>query len=308
MEIDDILQGGWPPSTEAVRALLDEACVDAYDEYEQTVGMHCMIEDWGRLPCPVVVGGQRGTLVDVDQRDATLVGLVRLTQSGPVPIPLEEVAPDPGTPAAFMVAMYRLWRGVRPVVLEPAWLPPTANDSPGWATVCARLEALAPTDVADLVGRLYSARSANRRMVHEALGLPPPDTDSELLSAYKSKIARYIAPGPDDPMLLDEALELLDAYQAEEDDDPGLVELCVHGLEAGGDAIGAYGSLFAEFYDVMVCIAVRCVDVLSRAEDSLVSSYAERLAAVQARANGADYGYGHRLWDVLAELDGPWEE
>ena len=308
MEIDDILHGAWPPSTDAVRALLDEACVDAYDEYEQTVGMHCVIEDWGRLPCPVVVGGQRGELVEVDQREASLVGLVLLAQVAAVPIPLEDVTPDAGTPAAFMVAMYRLWRGVRPVVVEVEQPPPSESDSPDWATVRARLEALESADVTALVGKLYSARVGNRRIVHEALGLPPPDTDSELLSAYKRKLARYIAPGPDDSMLLDEALELLDAYQAEAGDDAGLVELCVHGLETGGDAIAAYGSLFSDFYDTMLDVAVRCVDLLNKAEGDLASSYARRLQAVQSAANEADYGYGDRLWDVLAELDGFCEE
>ena len=117
MEIDDILSGSWPPTDEALAALLDEACVDAYDEDEQTTGMHCVIEEYGRLPCPAVVTGHRGTLVDVDLREASLVGLVRFARMGPVPVPLEDVVPEPGTPAAFLVAMYRLWLGVRPPVV-----------------------------------------------------------------------------------------------------------------------------------------------------------------------------------------------
>jgi hypothetical protein len=118
MAIDDILGGSWPPTDKALAALLDEACVDAYDEEEQCTGMHCVIEDCGRLPCSAVVSGQRGTLVEVDLREASLVGLVRFAQMGPIPVPLEDVVPEPGTPAAFLVAMYRLWLGVRPPVVS----------------------------------------------------------------------------------------------------------------------------------------------------------------------------------------------
>ena len=55
-----------------------------------------------------------------------------------------------------------------------------------------------------------------------------------------------------------------------------------HGLEAGGDAIAAYGSLFGDFYDTMLDVAVRCVDLLNKAEGDLASSYAGRLQAVQS--------------------------
>jgi len=119
VEIEDLVRGPWPPTADAVRELLDEACVDAYGEHEQVGGMHCVIQDWGHLPCSVVVGGAPGTLIEVELREAALVGRVRLAGGPTLPIPLEDVVPSGGTPAAFMVAMYRLWRGLRPVVVEP---------------------------------------------------------------------------------------------------------------------------------------------------------------------------------------------
>jgi len=56
--------------------------VDAYDEDEQATGMHCVIEEWGSLPCSVVVVAEQGTLVDVELREAFLVGLVQTQLEG----------------------------------------------------------------------------------------------------------------------------------------------------------------------------------------------------------------------------------
>jgi hypothetical protein len=86
VEIDDILRSDWPPSDGTVRALLQTACVDAYDEYEQATSIHCVIEDWGSLPCLAVVAGATGTLVEVDLRQVLLVGLVRFGDIGPIPL------------------------------------------------------------------------------------------------------------------------------------------------------------------------------------------------------------------------------
>ena len=118
VEIDDILRSTWPPNEESLRALLDEACVDAYDEYEQATGLLCVIEEWGGVPCAIVVGEEQGMLIEAELREVTLVGHVRFGRIGPIPVPLEDVVPEPGTPAAFLVATYRLWRGLQPLVLE----------------------------------------------------------------------------------------------------------------------------------------------------------------------------------------------
>ena len=173
MEIDDILSSGWPPTDQTLAALLEEACVDAYNEYEQTTGMHCIFEEWGGFPCPAVVCGQRATLVDVDLREATLVGMVRFAQARPVPVPLEDVVPQPGTPAAFMVAMYRLWRNERPLVVEVEL--PAVDAAQGWPAVRERLAALDGSAMTELVGALYAASVGNRRRIHKALGLPAPE-------------------------------------------------------------------------------------------------------------------------------------
>lgn len=115
MEIEDILEGGWPPSCTEVRALLDEACVDAYDEYEQIMGMHSVFEEHGALPCRASVLAHAGELVTVEDRGNALVGIVDFRGLGRLPIPLEDVEPEPGGAAAFLVAMYRLWRGLEPI-------------------------------------------------------------------------------------------------------------------------------------------------------------------------------------------------
>lgn len=165
MEIDDAVRAGWPPTESTLRALLDEACVDAYDEYEQATGIHCVIDEWGGLPSPALIAGQHARVIDVDLREASVVAIVRLAGAR-VPVPLEDVVPEPGTPAAFVVAMYRMWRGLQPVVEASAR---TVADAGGWASVAARVEAASEAELITLVRALYSVSDENRRIVHDSL-------------------------------------------------------------------------------------------------------------------------------------------
>ena len=172
MEIGHILGTGWPPTERALHSLLEEACVDAYDEYEQAAGIHCVIEEWGGLPCSAVVAGQPARFTGVDLREASVVAIVRLAGAG-MPVPLEDVVPDPGTPAAFMVAMYRLWCGKEPVVVAST-SPPLFPDAGGWSLVAERVEAANATELGAIVRELYEASDANRRLVHGIFDLPAP--------------------------------------------------------------------------------------------------------------------------------------
>jgi len=74
-----------------------------------------------------LVRGNAGVLLSVEARETALVGLVQFTGVGVLPIPLEDVVPTPGAPAAFLVGMYRLW-----IPIDPAILAHQANkESPG---------------------------------------------------------------------------------------------------------------------------------------------------------------------------------
>ncbi len=117
MEIEDLLGSSWPPTRGVLQQLLEEACVDTYDVNEQLSGIHCIIEEFGALPCACGVRGNRGRLLSVEARETALVGLVDVTGVGVLPIPLEDVVAVPGAPAAFLVGIYRLWLPVEPAIL-----------------------------------------------------------------------------------------------------------------------------------------------------------------------------------------------
>lgn len=49
-------------------------------------------------PAPSWSGEEQGMLIEVELREVTLVGHVRFGRIGPIPVPLEDVVPEPGTP------------------------------------------------------------------------------------------------------------------------------------------------------------------------------------------------------------------
>lgn len=56
----------WPPSKARIRALIEEAIVDAYDDEEQRTGILTMIEQQLALPFQTVILGVRVTVERID--------------------------------------------------------------------------------------------------------------------------------------------------------------------------------------------------------------------------------------------------
>ncbi len=109
--------------------------------------------------------------------------------------------------------------------------------------------------------------------------LPVPTPDEALLAESKAKISRYVAPGPEDSFQLEAAEELVERYERQTADRRGAVDLLVHCLESGNQAIDVYGDLFEEFYSTMIEIAHRCAGLVE-ADDDLLQEFRPRLHAV----------------------------
>jgi hypothetical protein len=301
---DNFFAVPWAPDRGHLGELLDEICVDAYDPSEQVMGIYTAFEEWAGLPKPATVAGRAVHFEGVEDRDEVLAAtVVRVSER--FSVPLEDVRPLDGTPAAFLVAAYRLWRGLDPIS-------PMANDAGmpqstalGWHGARERLESWSVSEVVVVVGDLYALSQANRAIVHAKLGLDAPETDLMLLSETKSKLVHYVAPGGDDPFQLDAALDIVEHYTRQTGDHQGTMELLVAFLESGNSAIEAYGDLFSEFYEAMVDATWRCCEALEDGP-SLIDQFRPRLEALLPTANLAGRGYDEALGEVLAQLD--WDD
>ncbi|MFF7748242.1 hypothetical protein ACFZCP_03110 [Streptomyces sp. NPDC007971] len=98
------------PTTTALAAMVAEAMVDAYDEYEQLAALHAVIEDRLALPFDTAVLGVTVTVTAVRLRSGS--GIVALCRRGRhrqaiglLDLPLPEPAPE----GWAWVEAYRHW-------------------------------------------------------------------------------------------------------------------------------------------------------------------------------------------------------
>jgi hypothetical protein len=102
-------KGGY--DREYLEALIEEATVDCYDEYEQATGLFTMIEDELELPFTTRVLGMEVAVVAIEQDDSGL-GVVAVCerQGERQRLSLSDL-PLPSSPpaGAQWIAAYRLW-------------------------------------------------------------------------------------------------------------------------------------------------------------------------------------------------------
>ncbi len=267
-DYEDYFDSQWPPTPDLLRDLLDEVCTDAYGDAEQVGAILTAFDDRAELPRPATLAGTPVVFESVEERDLTLLAQVTLRTRDRVSVPLEDVAPPEGTAAAFLVAGWRLWRGLDPTLprapaVQSTPAAPSEPSTSDWAEVEHRVQSLSSTELVALIGDLYAASHSNRGRVHQRVGLPPACADHALLAQSKTKLSSYVAPHHDDPFQLPAALDVIEHYSAATSDRRGTIELLVHCLECGNLASEAYGDLFSEFYETIGEVAWRCPPVRS---------------------------------------------
>jgi hypothetical protein len=97
-----------PPSIQHLQELIEEAIVDAYDEYEQRTGFSTMIEEHLALPFETELLGITVTVERVDLTTAEEIVAIcrRGTKRQSIPI-LDLPLPPPA--GAEWIEAYRLW-------------------------------------------------------------------------------------------------------------------------------------------------------------------------------------------------------
>ena len=99
---------------ERLEALIEEATIDCYDEYEAFSGMEATLTDELAFPLKAIALGDPVTVTGIDQKSSPERGLmVTVAKAGTsYAFPLSElelVDPDPAS--AEWVAAYKLWLG-----------------------------------------------------------------------------------------------------------------------------------------------------------------------------------------------------
>jgi hypothetical protein len=93
-----------------LKALIEEAIVDAYGDDEQRVGFFTMIEDNVKFPFEVTLFGSQVTVegVDMSSGDEIVAVCVRGRERRTLPI-LDLPFPNPPPKGAEWIEAYRLW-------------------------------------------------------------------------------------------------------------------------------------------------------------------------------------------------------
>ncbi|MFB7497144.1 hypothetical protein ACFC09_21075 [Streptomyces sp. NPDC056161] len=98
------------PATAALAAMVAEAIVDAYDEYEQLVALHAVVEDRLALPFDTAVLGVTVTVIAVQLRPGSgIVALCRRGRHRQAIGLLDPPLPEPAPEGWAWVDAYRHW-------------------------------------------------------------------------------------------------------------------------------------------------------------------------------------------------------
>lgn len=102
------------PTRAQIETMLEEACVDAYDEEEQVTGLFTMLDENLDLPFATEVLGQKVKVVALDLTDSHRIAADCRQGAHRQRIALEDLPlPSPEPDGAIWIAVYRYWLGAR---------------------------------------------------------------------------------------------------------------------------------------------------------------------------------------------------
>jgi Calcium binding len=100
----------WPPGKARLKALIEEAIVDAYNESEQRVAFYTLLDEHLDTPFDTQVLGTTATVERIDMTaDDQIVAVCRRGRVRQVIPILDLRLPNPPPPGAQWIEAYRLW-------------------------------------------------------------------------------------------------------------------------------------------------------------------------------------------------------
>ena len=103
-------RGRWPPGKAALKALIEEAIVDAYNGSEQRVGFYTLLDEHLDTPFDTQILGATATVERIDMTDdEQIVAICRRGRAHQaIPI-LDLPLPNPRPAGAEWIEAYRHW-------------------------------------------------------------------------------------------------------------------------------------------------------------------------------------------------------
>ncbi len=109
-QIRDTKRRRWPPGKARLKALIEEAILDAYNESEQRTGFYTLLDEHLNTPFDTRILGATATVERIDMTDDDqIVAICRRGRSHQaIPI-LDLPLPDPRPGGAEWIEAYRHW-------------------------------------------------------------------------------------------------------------------------------------------------------------------------------------------------------
>jgi Calcium binding len=103
-------RGRWPPGKARLKALIEEAIVDAYNESEQRTGFYTLLEEHLDTPFDTQILGATATVERIDMTDDDqIVAICRRGRARQVIPILDLPLPNPRPAGAEWIEAYRHW-------------------------------------------------------------------------------------------------------------------------------------------------------------------------------------------------------
>ncbi len=94
-----------------LEALIEEAIVDAYDEYKQRIGFLTMIQDNISVPFKAKLNGDEVTVIEIDGTDRVIKAIIK-ENGKKYPVDILDLEIDPSTvKGGEWIMAYRKWEG-----------------------------------------------------------------------------------------------------------------------------------------------------------------------------------------------------
>jgi hypothetical protein len=160
-------------------------------------------------------------------------------------------------------------------------------------------------DLIKLVGDLYSTSPDNRNFLEAKFSSAAPHSPSASvpsLKRYKAIIHKNLFPDVmtgTAPLSFVPVRKAISDYKKATGDMKGVLELMVYAVECGNDFTLEYGDIDERFYDNLVSLFSKAVQLLKTMDAQTREITLPRLIAVVEKADGIGWGYHDGISDAL---------
>ena len=172
-----------------------------------------------------------------------------------------------------------------------------------WKNIGKQLGALSSKDLVRLVHDLYESSDNSRKFLAARVL-----KGHASIKKYKDQIHTAIYPDHnfgDGGVHICEARKAISDFEKATHDPQQTLDLMIHFLEVGTQAMEVFGMDYEEFFDSMESMFRKVFTRLTGKDKKLLPVFLARLQDLERASRDTGYGYGDSLADMMAELGEP---